>query len=90
MARPRLSTTQLYPLGKIVSANKDARFKVKDVSKISFFIYYEVDGDNSKHSLQLGAYGKDQDSAYDKTQETGCSLHQLRDTVCSSPSRFLR
>ena len=39
--------------GKIVSANKDARFKVKDVGKINFFIYYEVDGDTSKHSLQL-------------------------------------
>jgi len=25
------------------------RFKVKDVGKINFFIYYEVDGDTSKH-----------------------------------------
>ena len=36
-----------------------ALHKVKDVGKINFFIHYEVDGDTSKHSLQLGAYGKD-------------------------------
>ena len=47
----------------------------KDVGKINFFIHYEVDGDTSKHSLKLGAYGKD--------HECGCSSHRLHDTVCS-------
>ena len=31
------------------------KVKVKDVGKINFFIYYEVDGDTSKHSLQSTA-----------------------------------
>ena len=39
---------------KIVSVNTDASFKVKDVGKINFFIYYFTrwTGDTSKHSLQ--------------------------------------
>jgi len=58
------------------STNTDgrARFKVKDVGKINFFIYYEVDEDTSKHSLQSSTYGRDQESK----QESGCSLHPLR------------
>ena len=34
----------------IVAVNTDARFRVGD-NKINFFIYYEVDGDTSKHHL---------------------------------------
>ena len=37
------------------------KVKVKDVGKINFFIYYEVDGDTSKHSLQSSTYGRDQE-----------------------------
>ena len=48
--------------GNILSVNTDARFKVKDVGKINFFIYYEVDADTSKHSLQSSTYyGRDQE-----------------------------
>ena len=38
------------------------KVKVKDVGKINFFIYYEVDGDTSKHSLQSSTYGRDRPS----------------------------
>ena len=34
----------------IVAVNTDARLRVGD-NKINFFIYYEVDGDTSKHHL---------------------------------------
>ena len=42
--------------GKIVAVNTDARCRVGD-NKINFFIYYEVDGDTSKHHLSASNYG---------------------------------
>ena len=30
-------------------------------ARINFLIYYEVDGDTSKHSLQSSTYGRDQE-----------------------------
>ena len=39
-----------------VAVNTDARFRVGD-NKINFFIYYEVDGDTSKHHLSASNYG---------------------------------
>ena len=37
-------------------SNTDARHRVGD-NKINFFIYYEVDGDTSKHHLSASNYG---------------------------------
>ena len=42
--------------GKIVAVNSDGRHRVGD-NKINFFIYYEVDGDTSKHHLSASNYG---------------------------------
>ena len=42
----------------------DARFKVKDVGKINFFIYYFTRWTGTpptKHSLQSSAYGRNQE-----------------------------
>ena len=40
------------------SINTDARFRVGD-HKINFFICYEVDGDTSKHHLDVSNYGQE-------------------------------
>ena len=39
------------------SINTDARFRVGD-NKINLFIYYEVDGDTSKHHLDVSNYSR--------------------------------
>ena len=46
--------------GKIISVNTDGRFKVGGAN-VNFIIYYEVDDDNSKHTLSLAAFGEDKD-----------------------------
>ena len=42
------------------------------MGKINFFIYYEVDGDTSKHCLQSSTYGRDK-----KESVGGCSSHPI-------------
>ena len=41
-----------------MAVNTDARFRVGD-NKINFFIYYKVDGNTSKHHLDVSNYGQE-------------------------------
>jgi len=45
-------------LGKITRINGDGRRKI-DNKPINFFAFYEVDQEESSHSLELSSYGSD-------------------------------
>ena len=57
----------------------DGSARVEDVGKINFFIYYEVGGETSKHSLQSSStYGRDRPREQEWVQGA-CSSHPHRD-----------
>ena len=45
-------------LGEIVRANSDGRRTVEKGMPANFFVYYEIDEDESKHALALDEYGR--------------------------------
>ena len=45
-------------LGEIVRPNTDGRRTVEKGTPANFFVYYEIDEDESKHSLELDEYGQ--------------------------------
>ncbi len=44
-------------LGEIVRANTDGRRTVEKGVPANFFVFYEIDEDESKHALSLDEYG---------------------------------
>ena len=44
-------------LGEITRANRDARRTIEKGEPANFFVYYEIDDDESKHNLQLAEHG---------------------------------
>ena len=44
-------------LGEITRANRDGRRTIDKGEPANFFVYYEIDDDESKHNLQLAEHG---------------------------------
>ena len=44
-------------LGEITRANRDGRRTIEKGEPANFFVYYEIDDDESKHNLQLAEHG---------------------------------